>query len=665
MSAKEKTEKKKTKGTEKFTFQAEVSKILDIVAHSLYSQKEIFLRELISNASDACDKLRYAALTEIGLTDGDGDFRVTLSIDKKAKTLTVADNGIGMTHDEMTDMLGTIARSGTQAFAEQLSQNNKNPAKKGAKGGNAKGDTQEDTMALIGQFGVGFYSSFMVADKVEVLSKKAGDDKAWLWSSDGKGEFTISEAERPGRGTDVIVHVSKKEKEYLEPTRIEHIVKQHSDHIGIPIVLLGEDGEKTAEEQTLNTASALWTRDKKSITPEQYKEFYHHVGHGFDDPWLTLHNTVEGVVSYTNLLFVPETRPHDLFHPERKAQVKLYVKRVFITDDCEGLLPPYLRFMRGIVDSEDLPLNISREMFQHNPQLGKIRTGLAKRILVELKKKSEKAPAEYESFWKNFGAVLKEGIYEEQDNQGSILPLARFRSTRGDGLVSLEKYVADMKDGQEAIYYISGEDEATLLASPHLEGFKAKGIEVLLMCDPVDDFWLGSVGNFDDKPFKSATRGAADLDKVKGGDKKDKKSGKKDAKDSKADEAMQPLLAQFKIVLGDAVKDVRMSERLTDSPVCLVADDGDMDLHMEQLLKRHRQMNDGEETPRVLEVNPSHALITGLAARAKKSDGKDTLIADAAFLLLDQARIVEGEPVKDPKAFSRRLSAVMESGLKV
>ncbi len=656
-------EKEKTGGTEKFTFQAEVSKILDIVAHSLYSQKEVFLRELISNASDACDKLRYAALTETGLTDGDGDFRVTLSLDKKAKTLTVADNGIGMNHDEMTDMLGTIARSGTQAFAEQLSQNKK-PAKKGDK----DGDTQGDATTLIGQFGVGFYSSFMVADKVEVLSKKAGDDKAWLWSSDGRGEFTISEAERPGRGTDVIVHISKKEEEYLEPARIEHIVKQHSDHIGIPIVLLGEDGEKTGEEQTLNTASALWTREKKSITPEQYKEFYHHVGHGFDDPWLTLHNTVEGVVSYTNLLFVPETRPHDLFHPERKAQVKLYVKHVFITDDCEGLLPPYLRFMRGIVDSEDLPLNISREMFQHNPQLGKIRAGLAKRILAELKKKAEKAPAEYEAFWKNFGAVLKEGIYEEQDNRGSILPLARFRSTRGDGLVSLEDYVAGMKDGQEAIYYISGEDEATLLASPHLEGFKAKGIEVLLMCDPVDDFWLGSVGNFDDKPFKSATRGAADLNKVKDGDKKDKKdkkSGEKDAKDTKADEAMQPLLAQFKVVLGDAVKDVRVSERLTDSPVCLVADDGDMDLHMEQLLKRHRQMSDGEETPRVLEVNPSHALITGLAARAKKSDGKDTLIADAAFLLLDQARIVEGEPVKDPKAFSRRLSAVMESGLKV
>ena len=371
---------------------------------------------------------------------------------------------------------------------------------------------------------------------------------------------------------------------------------------------------------------------------------------------------------YTNLLFVPRTRPHDLFHPERKAQVKLYVKRVFITDDCEGVLPPYLRFMRGIVDSEDLPLNISREMFQHNPQLAKIRSGLAKRILGELKKKADKKPDEYEAFWKNFGAVLKEGIYEEPENRERILPLARFPSTRGDGLVSLEDYVAAMKDGQEAIYYISGDDETTLLASPHLEGFKAKGIEVLLMCDPVDDFWLPSVGEFDSKPFKSATRGAADLGKVKDGDKKEKDGDKKDKKskpeDKAADEAIAPLLAQFKVVLGDAVKDVRVSERLTDSPVCLIADDGDMDLHMEQLLKRHRQMSDGEETPRVLEVNPNHALITGLAARAEKSDGKDALIADAAFLLLDQARIVEGEPVRDPQAFSRRLAAVMESGLK-
>ena len=639
---------------EKFTFQAEVSKLLDIVAHSLYSHKEIFLRELISNASDACDRLRYAALTDAALTGGDADFKITLSVDKKANTLTVTDNGDGMNRDDLTEVLGTIARSGTQAFVDQMAASTKDTGKK--KGKDAKGG---DDMALIGQFGVGFYSTFMVADKVEVLTRKAGDKKAWQWSSDGKGEFTIDEAERDARGTDVILYLDKKEKEYLDPARIEHIVKQHSDHIGIPIILKGDGGEDG--DKTLNTASALWTRPKKDITSEQYTEFYHHAAHAFDDPWMTLHNSVEGVLSYTNLLFIPSTQPFDLFHPDRKAQVKLYVKRVFITDDCEGLMPPYLRFMRGIVDSEDLPLNISREMFQHNPQLTKIRSGLSKRIMGELKKKANKKPEEYADFWNNFGAVLKEGLYEEPENRGKILGLARFKSTTQDGWTSLEDYASRMKDGQEVIYYISGEDAAAIAASPHLEGFKAKGVEVLLMTDPVDDFWLPSVGEFEGKAFKSAARVGADLDKVEDVD-KDKK---KDAKKDKAGKAIEPLLAQFKVVLGEAVKDVCASERLTESPVCLVTGEGDMDARLEKMLKQNRQAGMPDLTPRVLEVNPGHALIKRLAKRAKASDGKDSLIADAAHLLLDQARIIEGETVVDPKAFSRRLSAVMESGLKV
>ena len=639
---------------EKFTFQAEVSKLLDIVAHSLYSHKEIFLRELISNASDACDRLRYAALTDAALTGGDADFKITLSVDKKANTLTVTDNGDGMNRDDLTEVLGTIARSGTQAFVDQMAASTKDTGKK--KGKDAKGG---DDMALIGQFGVGFYSTFMVADKVEVLTRKAGDKKAWQWSSDGKGEFTIDEAERDARGTDVILHLDKKEKEYLDPARIEHIVKQHSDHIGIPIILKGDGGEDG--DKTLNTASALWTRPKKDITSEQYTEFYHHAAHAFDDPWMTLHNSVEGVLSYTNLLFIPSTQPFDLFHPDRKAQVKLYVKRVFITDDCEGLMPPYLRFMRGIVDSEDLPLNISREMFQHNPQLTKIRSGLSKRIMGELKKKANKKPEEYADFWNNFGAVLKEGLYEEPENREKILGLARFKSTTQDGWTSLEDYASRMKDGQEVIYYISGEDADAIAASPHLEGFKAKGVEVLLMTDPVDDFWLPSVGEFEGKAFKSAARAGADLDKVEDAD-KDKK---KDAKKDKAGKAIEPLLAQFKVVLGEAVKDVCASERLTESPVCLVTSEGDMDARLEKMLKQNRQAGMPDLTPRVLEVNPGHALIKRLAKRAKASDGKDSLIADAAHLLLDQARIIEGETVVDPKAFSRRLSAVMESGLKV
>ena len=639
---------------EKFTFQAEVSKLLDIVAHSLYSHKEIFLRELISNASDACDRLRYAALTDAALTGGDADFKITLSVDKKANTLTVTDNGDGMNRDDLTEVLGTIARSGTQAFVDQMAASTKDTGKK--KGKDAKGG---DDMALIGQFGVGFYSTFMVADKVEVLTRKAGDKKAWQWSSDGKGEFTIDEAERDARGTDVILYLDKKEKEYLDPARIEHIVKQHSDHIGIPIILKGDGGEDG--DKTLNTASALWTRPKKDITREQYTEFYHHAAHAFDDPWMTLHNSVEGVLSYTNLLFIPSTQPFDLFHPDRKAQVKLYVKRVFITDDCEGLMPPYLRFMRGIVDSEDLPLNISREMFQHNPQLTKIRSGLSKRIMGELKKKANKKPEEYADFWNNFGAVLKEGLYEEPENREKILGLARFKSTTQDGWTSLEDYASRMKDGQEVIYYISGEDADAIAASPHLEGFKAKGVEVLLMTDPVDDFWLPSVGEFEGKAFKSAARAGADLDKVEDTD-KDKK---KDAKKDKAGKAIEPLLAQFKVVLGEAVKDVCASERLTESPVCLVTGEGDMDARLEKMLKQNRQAGMPDLTPRVLEVNPGHALIKRLAKRAKASDGKDSLIADAAHLLLDQARIIEGETVVDPKAFSRRLSAVMESGLKV
>ena len=639
---------------EKFTFQAEVSKLLDIVAHSLYRHKEIFLRELISNASDACDRLRYAALTDAALTGGDADFKITLSVDKKANTLTVTDNGDGMNRDDLTEVLGTIARSGTQAFVDQMAASTKDTGKK--KGKDAKGG---DDMALIGQFGVGFYSTFMVADKVEVLTRKAGDKKAWQWSSDGKGEFTIDEAERDARGTDVILYLDKKEKEYLDPARIEHIVKQHSDHIGIPIILKGDGGENG--DKTLNTASALWTRPKKDITSEQYTEFYHHAAHAFDDPWMTLHNSVEGVLSYTNLLFIPSTQPFDLFHPDRKAQVKLYVKRVFITDDCEGLMPPYLRFMRGIVDSEDLPLNISREMFQHNPQLTKIRSGLSKRIMGELKKKADKKPEEYADFWNNFGAVLKEGLYEEPENREKILGLARFKSTTQDGWTSLEDYASRMKDGQEVIYYISGEDADAIAASPHLEGFKAKGVEVLLMTDPVDDFWLPSVGEFEGKAFKSAARVGADLDKVEDVD-KDKK---KDAKKDKAGKAIEPLLAQFKVVLGEAVKDVCASERLTESPVCLVTSEGDMDARLEKMLKQNRQAGMPDLTPRVLEVNPGHALIKRLAKRAKASDGKDSLIADAAHLLLDQARIIEGETVVDPKAFSRRLSAVMESGLKV
>ncbi|HCS69285.1 MAG TPA: molecular chaperone HtpG, partial [Rhodospirillaceae bacterium] len=597
-----------------------------------------------------CDKLRYQALTEPKLIEGDPGFRITLSLDKKAKTLTVSDNGVGMDKDELTGILGTIARSGTQAFVEGLS-------------GDGKKD-KDKAVSLIGQFGVGFYSAFMVADLVEVVTRKAGTDTAVKWASDGRGEFTIEDAARDTRGTDVIVHLKKDEKEYLEPARIEHIVRTYSDHIGIPIVLAG-DGKDSAEK-TLNTASAIWTRDKKDVTDEQYTEFYHHAAHAFDDPWMTLHNRVEGVVSYTNLLFIPSMRPFDLFHPDRTGQVKLYVKRVFITDNCEGLLPPYLRFVKGVVDSEDLALNVSREMMQHNPVVAKISQGLTKRIFGELKKSADKKPEDYQKFWETFGPVLKEGLYEDGDNREKILELARFKSSERDGWISLADYVAAMKDGQDAIFYISGEDPEAALASPQLEGFKAKGVEVLLMTDPVDEFWLSHVGAFQEKAFKSATRGGADLAKIAKAKDADKDAAKDDADkadDKTATPGMDQLIAAFKVALGDKVKDVRPSERLTDSAVCLVADDGDMDINLERLLKQHKQLDGRNLSPRILELNPDHALVTKLAKLAEAKNAKDTALDDAAFLLLDQARILEGEPVIDAQAFSRRLSNLMAKGL--
>ena len=638
---------------ETFSFQAEVSKLLDIVAHSLYSHKEIFLRELISNASDACDKLRYRALTDTTLTDGDGDFRVDLTIDKKAQTLTISDNGIGMNRDELVETLGTIARSGTQAFAAALSEAGKTKDKK------SKDDASVD---LIGQFGVGFYSAFMVAEKIEVTTRRAGDDTAWLWSSDGTGEFTISDTERGSRGTDVKVYIKKADKEYLDPVRIEHIVKTYSDHIGLPVILKG--GGDDGADKTLNTASALWTRDRKDITKEDYIEFYHHVGQVFDTPWLTLHNRVEGVIAYTSLLFIPSMRPFDLFDPARKTRIKLYVKRVYITDDCETILPAYLRFMRGVVDSEDLPLNISREMLQDNPALVKIRKALVKRVFNELKKKAEKAPKEFDNFWSEFGAVFKEGLYEDPENRSTLFEIVRFDSTanaENAGPTTVGGYVERMKPGQDAIYYITGDDLDTLSNSPQLEGFKAKGVEVLLLSDPVDEFWVSAMADIDGKQLKSVTRGGVDLSAIDKADKSDDKDA--EAKDDKpaASPATEALIAALKVALGDSVKDVRPSERLTDSPVCLISDDNDMDMRLERMLKQHRQLD--AHTTRILEINPDHGLIKKLAERAVKGDGKDTVVSEAAFLLLDQARIVEGEPVPDPVAFARRLAAMMEKGL--
>ncbi|WP_343563593.1 molecular chaperone HtpG [Kiloniella sp. b19] len=624
---------------EKLSFQAEVSRLLDIVANALYSNQEIFLRELISNASDACDKLRYLSQTQPDLAAAGHDFRIDLLADPDAVTLTISDNGIGMDRSELIENLGTIAKSGTGAFLNAL-------------------ENRKDGANLIGQFGVGFYSAFMVADRVSVLSLKAGEDQAWRWTSDGKGEFTVAEDSRPqGCGTSITLHLKDDAKEYLTPYRLDHIVKTYSDHISLPIRLwkAGEEGQEGAWD-VLNTASAIWTRSKSDITDEQYREFYHHVAHAYDEPWLREHFRVEGNLEYTGLLYIPGSKPGDLFQPERKHSVKLYVRRVFITEGAEELIPPYLRFVRGVVDSEDLPLNVSREMLQDNPMLRKIRSGLVKRILSVLKKKADKDQEAYLQFWDNFGAVLKEGLYEDFTQRETLLELARFRTLNSDGWVSLKDYVAAMKEGQEKIYYISGEDADVLRRSPQVEGFRAKGVDVLILTDPVDEFWLSTVPQFEEKSFQSVTRGGTELDQVKA-ENADQDTAEEKEEDNRD---VGTLLALLKLTLSEEVKDVRSSSRLTDSAVCLVADGSDMDMHMERILRSHKQLD--EASKRILEINPRHPLIVNLIEESKK-DGAADRLEDAANMLLDQARILEGEQPRDPVAFAKRLTDFMAKGL--
>ena len=606
---------------ETLAFQAEVAKLLQIVANSLYSRKEVFLRELISNASDACDRLRYAALTDPALAGGDAAFRVVLRADAKARTLAVEDNGVGMTRQELIDNLGTIARSGSAAFL-----------------GEVTGDAGKD-VSLIGRFGVGFYSAFIVADKVEVTSLRAGESQAWRWTSDGQGAFSVAEAERAGHGTTVLLHLKKDAKEFLEEDELRRVVKTHSDHIGIPVAFAGKDGEKT-----LNAASALWTRPRKDITEEQYREFYQHLAHGFDEPWATLHARAEGRLEYTLLLFIPSQRPFDLFQPDRKCPLRLYVRRVFVTDDTEGLVPSWLRFLRGVVDAEDIPLNVSREMLQHDPVLARIGAALVKRVLGELEKRAEKDPADYAAFWANFGAVLKEGLYEDASHREALLGLARFHSTAGEGLTSLSEYVARMGEAQSEIYTIAGDDLAQLRKSPQIEGFAARGFEVLLLTDAVDEFWVPAVGAFEGKAFTSVTRAGGKFPPAD------------DAKPrEEADPGIAILVAAIKQGLGEAVADVRTSDRLTASPVCLVAAEADLDRHLARMLRQAGQLN--EPSRGVLEINPRHPLIRALAA-AVQTSGADAA-ADAAHLLLDQARILDGESPVDAAAFARRMTEVM------
>jgi molecular chaperone HtpG len=609
-------------------FEAEVGRVLDLVINSLYQHREIFLRELISNASDACDRLRYASLTESGLLGDAPELKIVLAPDEGAGTLTVTDNGIGMSRDELADNLGTIARSGTQRFVQEMS-----------------GEKAAD-LNLIGQFGVGFYSAFMVASQVEVIARRAGEEHAWRWRSDGRSGFTVEAMDQPvPRGTSVTLHLRDDAKEFLDEWRLRQIVRDYSDHIAVPILLEGKakTGDKAegaeaagkAPEQ-INQASALWTRAKSDITDEQYREFYHHVAHAFDDPWAKLHVKAEGVVSYQALLFVPGSRPFDLYDPQRRHGVKLYVKRVFITEDLEGLMPRYLRFVRGVVDSEDLQLNVSRETLQHSPVLARIRKDLVKRVLDELERRAKAEDGGYATFWESFGAVLKEGVYEDHEQRERLLELARFRSTASDGWVGLADYVSRMRPGQDAIYTISGENLAALRSSPQLEACRAKGVEVLLLADPIDDFWMPSTPTYKDKPFHSLTRGEVDLSKIEGAAAGG--AAGEAAQDAVQGAELDRLIALFKSQLGERVKDVRASARLTDSAVCLVADEHGMDMRLERFLKQHQQLDAAD-------------------------DGQRAGLADLVELLLDQARIVEGEPLPDPGVFSRRMSAFLAKGL--
>jgi molecular chaperone HtpG len=606
-------------------FQAEVTKLLHLMVHSVYSEREVFLRELISNAADACDKLRYKAIANPELLAGDATLAITIAADKSAKTLTVTDTGAGMNRDDLIDNLGTIAKSGTQAFM--------------ASAGEGK-----DAINLIGQFGVGFYSAFIVARKVEVFSREAGSTDTHLWSSDGGGGFTIEPvSDSLARGTRIVLHLKDDALEFLEPGRLEGIVKTYSDHIGHPIRLAID---KDTSRQ-INAASAIWARPKSDVSAEQYKEFFGHVAGIYADPALTLHYRAEGRSEYTVLLFVPSERPFDLFDPERRGRQKLYVKRVFITDDAD-VLPAYLRFVRGVIDSEDMPLNISREMLQDNPTVAIIRKAVTNRVLAELKKCAESDQANFSKIWKAFGAVIKEGLYEDMERRDQIFEIARFRTTKGEE-VSLKEYVGRLVANQTAIYYLTAEDARKAQASPQVEGFAARGIEVLLLTDPVDSFWVRTALGYEGKPFKSVTQGAADLDLIPL-----PQAVEQAVKD---DAALGTLMAVIKQTLGDAVKEVRKSARLTDSPVCLVADASGLDRTLERLLSRQGD-NTIKVSPPVLEINASHPLITALATQAKTA-GAGSGMEEAARLLLDQAHILEGEPVADPAGFARRLSAVM------
>ncbi|MGA9953744.1 MAG: molecular chaperone HtpG [Bradyrhizobium sp.] len=606
-------------------FQAEVSELLNLMVHSVYSETDIFLRELISNASDACDKLRYEAIADPALI-GDGEApKIRIIPDKNANTLTITDTGIGMDRQELIDNLGTIARSGTKSFVSRLKE-------------------AKDGIGLIGQFGVGFYSAFMVAERIVVTSRRAGGEEAWTWSSAGGSGFEIApagqdDAQAPRRGTNIVLHLKKDAAKYLEAYEIERIVRAYSDNIQFPIELVDDKGEA----KQVNSASALWQRPKSELKPENYKEAYKSIAGAFDEPAMTLHYRAEGRYSYAVLLFAPSTKPFDLFDPARKGKVKLYVRRVFITDDAD-LLPAYLRFIRGVIDSEDLPLNLSREMLQNNPQLVQIRKAVTGRIVSELETLADKQPEEFAKVWEAFGSIIKEGIYEDFERREKLLALSRFTTTAGEKR-TLKQYVADLKPNQTEIYFLAGDSIERLKSNPKLESATARGIEVLLLTDPVDAFWTSAPLDFDGKPLKSLSQGDIDFSLIPLLD-----DSKKDEGKPAADEAN--IIAAIKLHLGDRVADVRASQRLTASASCLVAGSHGPDRELERLLA---QQSRGVGTKPILEINLRHPLVAAIPQAGDNA-------ADLSFLLLEQAQILDGELPEDPAAFASRLNRLVMGG---
>ena len=616
--------------SEKLEFQTEVSQLLKLMINSVYSEKEVFVRELVSNASDACDKLRYLATTKEKLLQSDPDLKIQIEIDKKENQITITDNGIGMNRDDLVNNLGTIARSGTAQFIKEA--------------------TETKDLSLIGQFGVGFYSAFMVASDLTVITRKAGEKKLWIWKSDGESNFTIDESDdleqlNSNRGTKIILSITKEGKEYLEKIRIEEIIRKYSDHISIPIFVRDIKDKEDEKPEAINSALALWTRPKNKITKEQYKEFYNHVGQMFDDPWLTSHYKAEGQIEYTVLNFIPSTKPFDLYDPARENRLKLYVKKVFITDNCPELIPPYLRFLRGVIDSEDLPLNISREMLQNNPVVKKIRNALVRRTIGDLKKKLTNDRASYEEFWSNFGPVIKEGIYEDTEKKDTLLEIALFKNSNSTKLITLDEYIDSMSKKQKDIYFITGDSYTNVINNPSLEGYKSRGINVLILDDAVDSFWTSSTPNFKEKNIKSVSKGVDDLESIS--------KKKTDDKDKKEDKSLEPLIILLKDKLKEKVKDVRTSSRLTESPVCLVVDESAMDPQLEKILQQHNQLQQGAAL-KILEINPDHKLIKKLAKMSKdKASVGD--IENIGILLYEQSMILDGEKPSDPVNFSKKL----------